>query len=130
MDFQKGPTRRVSVRIPFALGVTCRVSPGTSLAGHVKNLSNGGLMLALPQGIPPATRLTVAVPPWATLPPKEVQMELVWTRPGLIEEGVLHGLRFCADDITKELFLITTLLRRLLQQEEVSPHKKAGGTFQ
>lgn len=63
LDFQKGPTRRVSVRIPFAAGVTCLVSPETSLAGQVKNLSDRGVMLALPQAIPPAARLTVAVPP-------------------------------------------------------------------
>lgn len=52
-------------------------------------------------------------------------MEVVWSQPGLTEHGVLHGLRFCADDISKELFLINTLLRRLLQQEDVSPPQES-----
>ncbi len=113
--FQAGPTRRASVRIPMVLTVTCLSPPDTYLQGEVKNLSENGLMMALPQGFSPPTRLTVAVGPWSSLPPVEAEMEVVWNRADTEGHGFLHGLRFCVDDISKELFLIGTLLRQVIE---------------
>lgn len=114
LAFQAGPTRRASVRIPMVLTVTCLSPPDTSSPGEIKNLSEGGLMIGLPQAFPPSTRLTVAAAPWSSLPPVEAEMEVVWSRANPEGHGVLHGLRFCVDDISKELFLIGTLLRQVI----------------
>lgn len=114
LAFQAGPTRRASVRIPMVLTVTCSSPPDTSLPGEIKNLSEGGLMIALPEALSPPTRLTVAAAPWSSLPPVDAEMEVVWSRDNPEGHGVLHGLRFCVDDISKELFLIGTLLRQVI----------------
>lgn len=114
LAFQASPTRRASVRIPMVLTVTCLIPPDTSLPGEIKNLSEDGLMIALPQAFPPPTRLTVAAGPWPSLSPVEAEMEVVWSRADPEGHGLLHGLRFCADDISKELFLIGTLLRQVI----------------
>ncbi len=124
LAFQASSTPRASVRIPIALEVTCRISPETRLPGHVENLSDGGLMISLAQALPLQTRLTVVVPPSLMAPPVDAEMEVVWTQAAPGRHGMLHGLCFCADDIGKELFIIGTLLRQLVDQEEASREKK------
>ncbi len=114
LAFQGGPTPRASVRIPIALEVTLRIPPDIRVTARVDNISDGGLLLGLSEGISPQTQLTVAVPPWLTFPAVETEMEVVWTRDAPGEQGVLHGLRFSADDISKELFLIGILLRQIV----------------
>lgn len=109
---QAGPTPRGSVRISMSLEVTCRVDPDTCLGGRVENLSDSGMMIVLPQTMPPQTRFTVIVPPWLILPP--VEAEVMWNRSGSGRDDVLHGVRFLADHVGREFFLIGALLRGLL----------------
>lgn len=114
LAFQAGPTPRASLRISIDLEVTCRMPPDTCLPGRAQNLSDTGMMIVLPQTVPPQTRLSVAVPPWLILSPVEAEMEVIWTRDAPHGDGAIHGLYFLADDVGKELFLIGTLLRHLL----------------
>jgi hypothetical protein len=97
-----------------ALEVTCRISPDTILAGQARNLSDGGLMIALPRPLPPQTRLTLEVPRSSTLSPVEAEMEVLWTGAARADRSVLHGLGFRSADIDKELFLVGALLRGLV----------------
>ncbi|MFQ5960727.1 MAG: PilZ domain-containing protein [Candidatus Methylomirabilales bacterium] len=112
ITFQAGPTPRASLRIPIDLEVTCLLAPDTRLPGRVENLSDGGMMIVLPQAVTPQTRVRVVVPAWLILPP--VEAEVMWTRANPAVQGVVHGLHFLASDMGKELFLIGTLLRQLL----------------
>lgn len=109
---QTGPTPRGSVRISMSLAVTCRVGPDTCLPGRIENLSDSGTMVVLPKKVPPQTRVTVMVPPWLILPP--VEAEVMWNRSGSGRDQVLHGLRFLADHVGREFFLIGAVLRGLL----------------
>ncbi|MFQ5803709.1 MAG: PilZ domain-containing protein [Candidatus Methylomirabilales bacterium] len=111
--FQAGPTARASLRIPVALEVTCLVPHDGRLRGWAANLSEGGLMVTLPQVLPPRTHLTVTVPPGLTFPRVGAALEVMWNRTVPEGRGVIHGLRFLADDIGKELFLIGALLQQL-----------------
>ena len=121
---QAGPTPRASVRLPIALEVTCRVPPDIRATGRAENLSEGGLLLFLGQGLLPATQLTVEIPPWFTLPAVEADMEVLWNRSVPERGGVAHGLRFRSDDIGKELFLIGALLRQLVDADAAPPGEK------
>lgn len=114
LALQAGPTPRTSVRTPVALEVTCRILPDTILPGQARNLSDGGLMIALPRPLPPQTRLTLEVPRSSTLSPVEAEMEVLWTGAARADRSVLHGLGFRSADIDKELFLVGALLRGLV----------------
>lgn len=124
LAFQGGPTPRASVRIPIALEVTLRMPPDIRLTGRIDNISDGGLLLLLSEGLSPQTKLTVVVPPWLALPAVDTEMEVVWNRDTPEGQGVLHGLRFSDDDIGKELFLIGILLRQLVESNGVTPGEK------
>lgn len=124
LAFQGGPTPRASVRIPIDLEVTLRIPPDVRVTGWIDNISDGGLLLLLSEGLSPQTQLTVAVPPWLTLPAVDAEMEVVWNRDASDGQGVLHGLRFSADDIGKELFLIGILLRQLVESDAATPGEK------
>src|SRR3970040_905018 len=95
LAFQGGPTPRSSLRIPIDLEVTCHVPPGTRLQGRVENLSDGGLLVVLPQAVPPRTRVSVAGAAWLALPPGGAGV--VWTRGSFPKGGALHRLRGRAD---------------------------------
>lgn len=112
ITFQAGPTPRASLRIPIDFEVTCLLAPDTRVPGRVENLSDGGMMIVLPQAVTPQTHVRVVVPAWLILPP--VEAEVMWTRANPSVQGVVHGLHFLASDMGKELFLIGTLLRQLL----------------
>ena len=118
LTFQAGPTPRASTRFPITVDITCRVPPESRVSGRAKNLSDEGLMIALDQALPIHTRVIVVVPPWITLSPVEAEMEVMWARAALEEQDVLHGLRFLWDDVDKELFLISALLRQVLDSDE------------
>jgi len=118
LTFQAGQPRRAAVRFPITLVVTCRLSREMSRPGCVENVSDTGLRIIFPQALPLNTRLSVVDPPWFILSPVEAEMQVVWTRAAPEGRGVLHGLRFCSDDIVKELFLVGLLLRHLVAQEE------------
>ncbi|MFQ5989732.1 MAG: PilZ domain-containing protein [Candidatus Methylomirabilales bacterium] len=104
---------RTSLRIPIDLEVTCVVPEGTRLRGRAENLSDGGMMVVLPQAVPPQTRVSLEIPLWLVLPAMEAQV--VWMGAKAEVPDVAHGLRFLTEERGKELFLIGTLLRRFLQ---------------
>jgi hypothetical protein len=118
LTFQAGPTPRASIRFPITVDITCRVPPDSRVPGRAKNLSDEGLMIALDQALSIHTRVIVVVPPWITLSPVEAEMEVMWARAALEEQDVLHGFRFLWDDVDKELFLISALLRQVLDSDE------------
>lgn len=123
LAFQAGSTPRSSVRIPIDLEVACLIPPDTRLPGQAHNISDGGLMVTLPQAFDPRTRVVVATPTGLTLPLMESETEVMWTRAPASGGGVLHGLRFTKDDIDREFFLIGALLQQLLDRDEESPDK-------
>ncbi len=104
---------RTSLRIPLDLEVTCVIPEGTRLRGRAENLSDGGMMVVLPQAVSLQTRVRLEIPLWLVLPPMEAQV--VWMRGRADVPDVAHGLRFLTEERGKELFLIGTLLRRFLQ---------------
>lgn len=118
LAFQAGPTPRASVRFPISFDITCRVPPDVRVPGRVKNISDGGLMVAFDQALPPRARVHVAVPPWIRLFPVEAEMEVMWVGAALEGPGVLHGFRFVWDDVDKELFIISALLQEVLDSDE------------
>ena len=118
LAFQAGPTPRASVRLPLSFDITCRVPPDIRVPGRVKNISDAGLMVAFDEALPPHARVTVAVPPWISLLPVEVEMEVMWARAALEGPDVLHGFRFVWDDVDKELFLISALLQQVVDSDE------------
>ena len=123
LAFQAGSTPRSSLRIQIDLEVACLIPPDTRLPGRARNISDGGLMVTLPQALDPRTRVVVATPTGLTLPLMESETEVMWTRAPAGEEGILHGLRFTKDDIDKEFFLIGALLQELLDQDHEPTQK-------
>ncbi len=77
----KGEIRQAGVRLPLDLPVTCQSQgqPGVSLQGRTGNMSQGGLLLYLPQGLPMGTgiALTLHVPTG----PLTAEGEIVWVEP-------------------------------------------------
>ncbi|MFQ5988951.1 MAG: PilZ domain-containing protein [Candidatus Methylomirabilales bacterium] len=127
LTFQAGATPRASLRIPIDLEVTCIIPPDTRISGKARNISDGGLMVSLPQALHPRTQVVVAAPTGLSLPLMETETEVMWTRFPSEGNGVLHGLRFTADDISKELFLIGALLQELLDRDEELPGTASSG---
>jgi hypothetical protein len=110
--FQAGSTPRASIRIPLNLEVSCVIPPDTRLRGRAENISDGGLLVVLPQTVIPQMHLTVAVPPLLVLRP--VDAEVVWVLAAPEGQGVLHALRFLSEERGREMFLFGALFRRLL----------------
>ncbi|MFQ5804675.1 MAG: PilZ domain-containing protein [Candidatus Methylomirabilales bacterium] len=127
LAFQAGPTSRASIRFPISFDIACRIPPDSHVPGRAKNLSDEGLMIALDQALPLHSRLSVTVPAWITFSPVEAEMEVMWARAALEGQDVLHGLRFLWDDVDKELFLISALLRQVLDADEAFPGMKMKG---
>lgn len=121
LTHQEGPRPRASVRIPVDLQVRCLISWKTPLSGRLRNLSDGGLMISVGQNLFARTRLSVTIPQVRSLPPVEVEGEVVWTQAARKRPGMDHGLRYVSDGITKELFVTGALLRQLLTTDEMSP---------
>jgi len=93
----KGPVRHAGVRWPLNLSVTCQPKDqeGLSFQGWTGDIGRGGLLLRLPEALPPGTRLEVTL--HAPQEPLTVQGEVVWVEPAeRLSPGELvsHGLRF------------------------------------
>lgn len=104
---------RTSLRIPVDLEVTCVIPPDTRLRGRTENLSDGGMLVVLPQEAPPGARVRLEILSRLVLP--SIEAEVVWTRAKSEVPNVFHGLQFLAEERGKELFLIGTLVRRSLE---------------
>lgn len=103
---------RTSMRIAIDVEVTCLIPPDTRIRGRAENLSDGGMMIRLPQAIPLQTHLRLKIPGVPGL--QAMEAGVVWSRTNSAGTQVVHGLRFLEEDVGKELFLIDTLLRRFL----------------
>lgn len=102
-------------RLPIVVPVTCRFQrrPGPALQGRTANISRGGLLLLLPQLIPPgaALEVTLQTPPG----PLTAAGAIVWTDPrGRQTPGrlVKHGVRFTALPWSTSLALARFLVDR------------------
>lgn len=95
----KGEMRLAGVRLPLELSVTCKPKgqTGPPLQGQTGNLSRGGLLLRLPQSLPPDTMVELTLhtphgPLWA-------EGAVVWVEPPERRtpgEPIRHGVRFTA----------------------------------
>jgi len=105
-------TERKHPRYPYISPLTYR-ELGPARTGRILNLSEGGLMVELPERYPPgaAFDLLVHLDQRAIHP----QAEVVWSqdRPDEATKVYLHGLRFTRldlqDRLTVELFLAVAL---------------------
>jgi hypothetical protein len=104
----KGEVRHAGVRLPLELAVTCRPKghDGAPLQGRTGDIGRGGLLLRLPQAVPPGTALEVTL--HAPSEPLGLEGAVAWAeppekrRPG---ELIQHGLRFTALGRPISLFL-------------------------
>jgi hypothetical protein len=93
----EGPMRHAGVRWPLDVSVTCRPQDQTGLPvqGRTGDVGRGGLLLRLPETLPPGTRLEVTL--HTPQEPLTVFGEVVWVEaaerqvPGNL---IGHGLRF------------------------------------
>ena len=94
-----GLGRRVGVRIPFEVAITCqhKGEPGPLISGQGRNGSRTGLLLRLPQLVPPGTTLELTL--HTHRGPLTVEGTIVWVAPpeGRSPGGpIRHGLRLTA----------------------------------
>jgi Tfp pilus assembly protein PilZ len=97
----KGEVRHAGVRLPLELSITCQCKGemGLPLQGWTGDISRGGLLLRLPQVLPPGTvlELTLHTPN----EPIAVEGTIVWVEPPerrSTGEPIGHGFRFIAFD--------------------------------
>jgi len=95
--FSEGPVRHSGVRWPLDISITCQLEDQGELPVHGRtgDIGRGGLLLRLPEALPPGTRLEVTL--HTPQEPLTVSGEVVWVEaaeqriPG---ELISHGLRF------------------------------------
>lgn len=93
----KGEKRQAGVRLPLELTVTCQPKgqAGPPLEGRTGNMSLGGLLLHLPQVLPPETVLELTL--HTSHGPVTAEGTIVWVEPPERRtpgEPIRHGLRF------------------------------------
>lgn len=101
-------TERKHPRYPYAAPITYR-ELGPAKSGQLRNVSQGGLMVELPECYAPGTAFDLLIP----LDQRSIhpQAEVVWSHRSADETAhtYLHGLRFTKVDIqdrlTLELFM-------------------------
>jgi hypothetical protein len=93
----EGEMRQAGVRLPLELPVTCRPKGHAlpPIRGRTGNMSRGGLLLNLPQVVPPETvlELTLHTPQG----PVTAEGAIVWVEPEeqwIPGKPIRHGLRF------------------------------------
>ncbi len=96
---RKGELLPVSVRVPLALSVLCRPKGGAGsfLRGRTGDISRGGLLLHLPQALPPETALEITLD--TPKGPLTTEAAAVWVEPPERRtpgEPIRHGVRFTA----------------------------------
>lgn len=108
----KGHMRHAKVRLPFEFPVTCQRKglAAPSFQGRTRDISRGGLLLRLPQVLPPETPLEVTL--HTPTGPLTVEGTVVWVAPpeGRIPGGpIRHGFQFAALGGPKSLSLALLL---------------------
>ena len=96
------------VRLPVTLPVTCQpTSPnGPPLRGVTEDMSRGGLLLCLPEALPPGTSLEITF--HTATAPLRVRGEIAWVEPPERRRSgapIRHGVRFSTLDWTVSLHL-------------------------
>ncbi len=114
----KGWVRPAGVRLPVELTITCqrKDDAGPLLQGWTGDISRGGLLLRLPQGLPPGTVLEITLP--TIYGPVTAEGTIVWVEPPDVQtpgEPIRYGFRFTnitwASELTLGLFLAEALDR-------------------
>jgi hypothetical protein len=96
------------MRLGFTVAVICRSksSAGPLLKGQTGEVSRGGLLLRLPQTIPPGTVLEVTLQ--TDSGPLSLEGTIVWAQPSEVRisgELIDHGLRFTSSPWSVSLAL-------------------------
>lgn len=96
------------MRLRFDVAVTCRSKGpgGLLLRGHTGEVSRGGLLLRLPQAIPPGTVLEVTLQTGRG--PLSLEGAIVWAQPSEARKSgelIDHGLRFTSSPWSVSLAL-------------------------
>lgn len=90
-----GPVRHAGVRWPLDVPVTCRPKDQERppIQGRTGDIGRGGLLVRLPEALPPGTKLEVTL--HAPQEPLKVFGEVAWVEERRIpEELIRHGVRF------------------------------------
>ncbi len=90
-----GPLRHAGVRWPLDVPVTCRPKDqeGQPIQGRTGDIGRGGLLIRLPEALPPATRLEVTL--HTHQEPLTVFGEVTWVEERQVPgELIRHGVRF------------------------------------
>ncbi len=95
----KGLFRPAGVRLPFELAVTCQLKgqTGPPLPGRTRDISRGGVLLRLPQVVPPGTALELTL--HTRIDSLTAEGTVIWVAPPegrTPGEPIPHGLRFTA----------------------------------
>lgn len=117
--YQAGPTSRASIRVPVEVPAGCRPYGEKTplIPGQIVTIGEGGLALRLPERFPVTTRLSVEVPSGKGT--CVVEGEVVWVLEGGSGPLIPHGIRFTADPLGRDLFLVAVLLQEFLRKSAV-----------
>lgn len=104
----KGHTRQAGVRLPLEFTVTCQIKgdPSPPMQGRTGDVSRAGLLLCLPQAVPPDTVLVISLP--TARGPVAGEGVIVWVEPRETQrpgELIRHGFRFTDIGWASELAL-------------------------
>ena len=93
----EGEAGHAAVRLPLELSVTCRRKgeAGSSLQGWTGNISRAGLLLHLPQALPPGTELELTL--HSVNGPLAAEGTIVWVEASegrTLAASIRHGFRF------------------------------------
>ncbi len=93
----KGVFRPAGIRLPFELAVTCQLKgqSGPPLPGRTRDISRGGVLLRLPQVVPPGTALELTL--HTRIDFLTAEGTVIWVAPPegrTPGEPIPHGLRF------------------------------------
>lgn len=112
---QKGQTRQAGVRLPLEFSVSCELKgdPSRPFQGRTADVSRAGLLLCLPQVVPPNTVLVISLP--TARGPVAGEGVIVWVEPQETQrpgELIRHGFRFTDIGWASELALGLLLAER------------------
>jgi hypothetical protein len=113
---RKGELLPVAVRVPVKLTVLCRRKgdAGPAIPGRTGNVSRGGLLLRIPQVLPPGTILDIILQ--ASGEALRLQGSVVWVEsqtPQVPGEPIRHGLQFTQISQTTTMTLARILAQAL-----------------
>ncbi|MFQ5656115.1 MAG: PilZ domain-containing protein [Candidatus Methylomirabilales bacterium] len=102
---KKSLQRRAFRRVPLSLPVLCQVARVNtlSLEGQIGDISRAGVMILLPQQIPPRSRIDITFRPPST---KKVRGKVRWVANSKDASGMFrHGVEFVRGPLPAQVFL-------------------------